>query len=333
MSSFQTLGLAAAGLINHARRGTCPPEQWESVLRLAWQTNFAVADAVNFVHRSFVPRTRFGATHGALGETSANERSRIVQSIKRDGYYVFPQRVPDSLIDPISNLMTTAFGSPYPPTSNQQRYVYDPLEPLAPLYYYYDLFLPQMQRLMVDETITAVATDYLGVDPILHGAMQWTSAKSLAPSSEAAQMYHFDISNLKWLSFFIYLTNVTTDSGAHCLIKGSHRLRDRLSAPLRRRGVVRYTDQEIAKTYGPERHVEITGKRGTIFCVDTRACHKGRHPISADRRVMQLYYVNSTFGVTAQSRTVPKPIPEFVAAKDRWPRLLHYFSSGVQPSD
>ena len=41
--------------------------------------------------------------------------------------------------------------------------------------------------------------------------------------SEAAQMFHFDLDRIKWLKFFIYLTDVKINSGPHVYVSGTHK--------------------------------------------------------------------------------------------------------------
>lgn len=328
MNALALIRSAARGLYTHARTGDCQAGDYQSVFRLMTSTNGAAADAVSFGLRLKGPRTQYGATLGALGPLSTAQRSKIVRDLRTNAYHVFPQLLDDATVTAINDAMTRAEGKPFPEASGVPHAAkYDPDRPLAPAYYYREL-PPAVQRLMIDQNFIAIATDYLRVDPILHTMLQWISARSSSPSSEAAQMFHYDISSLKWLSFFIYLTDVTSESGAHCLIKGSHRVTDFTTAPLRARGAVRVSDDEVMQAYGPERHVEITGKRGTVFIVDTRCCHKGKHPVAADRRVMQLYFTNSTFGIPGEHHAVINPIPEYREAFARAPRLLHYYPPG-----
>ena len=40
---------------------------------------------------------------------------------------------------------------------------------------------------------------------------------------------------------------------------------------------------------------------------------------------MEMYYVNSTFGVPGDVHPVTNPTAEYIAGNARWPRLLEYF--------
>ena len=113
-----------------------------------------------------------------------------------------------------------------------------------------------------------------------------------SPSSEAAQLFHFDMDRLKFIKFFIYLTDVDEEHGPHVYVARSHVRKPSL---VRRDG--RIVDEEILSAYGADAIVEITGPQGTILAVDTRGFHKGRAPEAGDRLMFQVEYANSLFGV------------------------------------
>jgi hypothetical protein len=97
---------------------------------------------------------------------------------------------------------------------------------------------------------------------------------------------------LKFIKFFVYLTDVDETHGPHVYVARSH---IRKPKAVRRDG--RIPDDEIVRTYGPDAIVEITGERGTILAVDTRGFHKGKAPESGDRLLFQVEYANNLFGV------------------------------------
>ena len=97
---------------------------------------------------------------------------------------------------------------------------------------------------------------------------------------------------LKFLKFFVYITEVTRDNGPHCYVRGSHQ---RKPPALLTDG--RKSDEEIADHYG-DRSVEICGPRGTIFAADTRGFHKGKLLHRGIRLVYEMEFSNLTFGQT-----------------------------------
>src|SRR5258708_39956614 len=64
-------------------------------------TNGASNDVTTFLLRLRQGRARYGATVGVLGPLSVAERRKIVRALRRDGYCIFPQRVPARLLDAI----------------------------------------------------------------------------------------------------------------------------------------------------------------------------------------------------------------------------------------
>ena len=312
-------------LKNHFRHGEYDAEGVQGWAHLDIRTNCLVSGATSYGLRAIQHRERYGTTHGLLGEFTKSRRREIVSAMNKDAYYVFPERLPESVIQALEAPMATEEGKLYPRLPDGTEYArYDAAKPVGPTYYYRS-FSPTMQQWMADENLAALATEYLGVDPIIHTAQSWISAPfGTAPSAENAQLYHFDLSNLKMFKVFVYLTDVGPGNGPHCLIKGSHNPFDTTGSHLRRRGAVRIPDAEIDTLY-PGREVEITGKRGTVFCVDTRSFHKGKYPTDGERRIVELYYVNSTFGIPSPTFEVKSPTPEYLAAARRWPRLFHYY--------
>jgi hypothetical protein len=136
------------------------------------------------------------------------------------------------------------------------------------------------QRLADDPVLRWIAARYLGTMPRLIGVNLWWSypvVSSAEERNDAAQMFHYDLDDFKFIKFFFYLTNVDEHSGPHVVIKGTHR-RKTFTSTLDRLKVRRYTDQEIAAIYPKDRILPIVGPAGTGFAEDTLAIHKGRSP-------------------------------------------------------
>ena len=149
---------------------------------------------------------------------------------------------------------------------------------------------PAVQKLISDTSIIWLAQEYLESKPILdHLTMWWISNINENPDAEAAQLYHFDMNKVKFLKFFLYLTDVGTENGPHCFIQKSHRTGGIPSALLER-GYARISDEEVKPHYPSEDFVEITGPRGTIFAEDTRGLHKGKRLDHGDRLVFELEF-------------------------------------------
>jgi hypothetical protein len=141
---------------------------------------------------------------------------------------------------------------------------------------------PVARSLADDPVLRWIAARYLRTIPRLIGVNLWWSypvVSSLEERNQAAQMFHYDLDDFKFIKFFFYLTNVDEHSGPHVVIKGTHR-RKTFKSTLDRLKVRRYTDQEISAAYPGDRILPIVGPAGTGFAEDTLAIHKGRAPAS-----------------------------------------------------
>ncbi|MCC7460196.1 MAG: phytanoyl-CoA dioxygenase family protein [Proteobacteria bacterium] len=104
-------------------------------------------------------------------------------------------------------------------------------------------------------------------------------------------MFHFDMDRIKFLKFFLYLTDVTPQNGPHCYVEKSHR---NLPTELRRDG--RFKDEEIIRSFGKDSVLELCAPKGTLFAIDTRGLHKGIPLESGNRLIFQIEFANSMFG-------------------------------------
>jgi hypothetical protein len=125
--------------------------------------------------------------------------------------------------------------------------------------------------------------------------MWWHTAYSKVPDKGAAQYWHFDMDRIKWIKFFIYLTDVGPNNGPHSFMKGSHRTGG-IPEKLRMKGYARLSDDEVESCYSNDSVVEFSTPRGTIIAEDTRGLHKGKVVLSGDRLLLQLQFSNSLFG-------------------------------------
>lgn len=158
--------------------------------------------------------------------------------------------------------------------------------------------LPLLQRLSEDPVILEIAARYLGAPPKLVGTNLWWSYPGEADAAAkdyAAQMFHYDLDDFRFVKFFFYLTDVDATAGPHVAVLGSHRHKHRKSF-LDHLVVRRYSDEEIEQDYGADKIVTITGKAGTGFVEDTICIHKGTTPTAKDRLVLQFQYALNDFG-------------------------------------
>ena len=227
----------------------------------------------------------------------------FTQGVERDGFAVLGVLLTDAECDQLIEFAHRTPARLIPSPGNPVEALFDAQRPLA---FKYDLPEPTLiehpviQKVIADASLRELARRYLRCEPVNDlVAMWWSSAMPGPASSEAAQLYHFDMDRPQFLKIFFYLTDVTAQSGPHCYIRGSHR--DRPDA-LWRDG--RYENHAILDHYGGC-EVEITGRRGTAIAVDTSGFHKGKPLSGSHRLVLQIEYTSALFGQSYQRLTVP----------------------------
>lgn len=241
--------------------------------------------------------------NGVLGAMTEVRRSQVSTKLNEEGYYIFEERLPEALCDRMLQFATTQ-------TCNMRPMDGDVLG--KPVLTQYHRDVPQsvrydfktqdvidnydVQNLLADMSLVAVAQDYLGARPVIDvTSMWWHTAFSDKPDSEAAQYYHFDMDRPKWLKFFIYLTDVESTNGPHTFVAGSHKSGG-IPSSLLKKGYARLTDSEIKHHFNEDKIIEFSAPRGTIIAEDTRGLHKGRHVEKGDRLMLQIQFSNSLFG-------------------------------------
>jgi hypothetical protein len=148
---------------------------------------------------------------------------------------------------------------------------------------------PAVGALTTDGKLWQLAAEYLRCEPVLQTALLWWSFALESPiedRSAAAQLFHFDLDDYRFLKFFFYITDVDEDHGPHVVVRGTHRhKRFGHQLVLKRRD-----DEEITRCYSSENILQICGSAGTGFAEDTRCFHKGAPPRTGDRLVLQLEF-------------------------------------------
>jgi hypothetical protein len=328
--------LLAAGAVAFAARGRTPAAAYQAFVRLFCASEGRSNDALTRLVTRLAPPYRFPAAHGVLGELSPAALASVTAALDRDGYYVFPARLSEARCE---SLMAYALSQPSVvreedgATARAAVRVAYAADRAAPRGTRYDLPMadvvasPDVQSLLCDLSILSVAQAYLRARPVADVlGLWWNTAHGAAPSSAAAQFFHFDLDRVKWLKFFIYLTDVGPESGPHTFVAGSHRS-GAIPARLLGQGYARLSDEEVRACYGAERFVEFAAPRGTIIAEDTRGLHKGKVVSRGDRLMLQLQFSNSLFGATyPPARLAGRPRPELSAAIHRFPDIYAAFA-------
>lgn len=310
------------------KSGTTPSWAYQSLVSLHCATRGRSSDVFYSFLKPSLPRYAFPEETGILGEWNSETLARFTRTLKERGFYVFPRKLDAASCDELYQLAHHLPCDVFP-RSSQKVARYDPIAPISERYNVCESEMVKkraVQQLMCDYSILSAAQAYLDCAPVLDSVLLlWTVPFLKTPSDEAAQLYHFDMDRLKWIKFFVYLTDVTTDTGPHCYVAKSHRPNGQKN-DLLKRGYARLSDNDIAEHYPSKDVVEITGKRGTILSVDTRGFHKGKLPTIGHRLALELEFSISMFGAKYDRIPLETPcITKLREAHDRFPRVFYRY--------
>lgn len=319
-----------AGYATYVVTGRTPPFSHRSMVGLFCLTGGRSNDLMSGLIALASPKYRFDAVQGVLGDMrDSTVRLTALHDLRTRGYHIFERRLSEGACDRLLK-----FALEHPCNSRAMdgggrgaviRGAYPREQPTAVRYDFdiRDLLQnPDVQALLADPSFPYVAQEYLGSRPIIDVlGMWWHTAYSRIPDSEAAQYFHFDMDRPKWLKYFIYLTDVTTDSGPHSFVAGSQRTGG-IPKALLTKGYSRLLDEEVAAAFDARDVIEFAAPRGTILAEDTRGLHKGKHVHLGDRLVLQIQFSNSLFGAEYPKAALgSRLVPELKASILRYPSL------------
>lgn len=139
-----------------------------------------------------------------------------------------------------------------------------------------------LHELATRDEIVNLVTAYFGCKPVLDSIQAWWSYPG-NDCAEEAEKFHRDNESIRFLKFFLYLTDVDENCGPHVLVEGS--ANSKLMSELRR-----YTDDEVNNVFGKNRIKYIVGKAGDAFIEDTYGVHKAQLPLGKRRLLVQFRY-------------------------------------------
>jgi hypothetical protein len=298
--------------VRYARSGRTDPWAHQALIQLFCATGGRFNDLLSSGISLCSKRLAIARPVGVLGDLGGDAVSRSANELRARGFAVFPHALPDDMCDRLMQ-----FTRETPALVRRMDHeiagaaarvaLFDPEHPLAVRYDYPTEALlgnPDVQALLSDPSLLALAQEYLGSRPradVL--SMWWHTSFHTQPDSEAAQFYHFDMDRIKWLKIFVYLTDVGPEDGPHSFIEGSHRSGG-IPASMLTRGYVRLSDEEVLGHYGAARQIEFSAPRGTVIVEDTRGLHKGKAVTGRSRLVLQLQFSNSLFGAQYAKATM-----------------------------
>lgn len=225
----------------------------------------------------------------------------IKNNLNENGYYVkenFISRDDCSKILNQSLKMDGYYKLDHNPEISIYKYKFDRQNPKGTMFFYEEnelLNVSQIQNIILNPFLKDTAAEYFEGLPILSAVNMWWSTKFKdTPDNECAQNFHFDMDSLKWLKFFIYITDVNKKNGPHTFVKGSHKINS-LPYEIRKLGYSRIDDNIVVDKFGVENFIEFDKPSGTLIIEDTKGLHKGKNVEEDDRLILQLEFTSSRF--------------------------------------
>ncbi len=219
-------------------------------------------------------------------------------ALAKDGFVKFGKILSDEEIDALLNYSkTTRCFNPYDASAGFFTFDTIPADCHVANYKREDLVKNELiLKIANDPGVLSIAQEFLGATPTISNVNMWWSMPGRSEAKHA-QLFHRDVDDLKFCKLFIYLTDVTENEGPHVYVKGSAN-----SPKLRKIG--RYSDEQIANTFGKENILNVCAPRGHAFMVDTYGFHKGLLPKSGLRLLFQVQYSLHGIGI---ENYIPQP--------------------------
>lgn len=296
---WSQLNVFWAGYQTFESTGQTPVEAYYAMRQLYVQTNGWFNDIFQFIYGLKKPYKPVESLKESLfsGFTGDNI-NQAVRGLKQDGYYVFPQRVGAEYLDALMQYALTApanlqYNGEYLENTDTH---FDPKRLVASNYRFPEqgvVNIPVVQEIMADPALISIAKQYMNSQvAYVNTQMWWTTPFGCEePASELAQLYHFDMDRIKFMKFFLYVTDVEATTGPHCYARGSCRRKPKALLEDRR-----FLDKELQAQYKAEDLKELNAPRGTLFAVDTRGFHKAKVPTAGNRLILQIEIASCLFG-------------------------------------
>ena len=142
-----------------------------------------------------------------------------------------------------------------------------------------------------DKNLLNIANSFLGnvkgVKTILTWATVCDATDKWREEYGQTVTYHYDVFGLHYIYAFFYITDCNIDTGAHQLIKGSHRNKKIFKHLI---GSAKKSELDLKKDYDLNDFINIEGPAGYGFIEDTSCFHKALAPKIKPRLALQFRY-------------------------------------------
>jgi len=165
---------------------------------------------------------------------------------------------------------------------------------------------------------------YIGILPILY-YMHIDYSPNLHWNSGSSQFFHLDNGCVKMVHVFLYLEEVSEDSGPPILVAAaaSEKSREAILGKYKQKHPARLNDDEIYSLVEKRDVHHVVGKVGSMAIIDAGRCyHCGSRPGAKPRLLVQMTYI-SPFSTRL-------PLHWFWSKELKWRHLVREDSSEIQ---
>ncbi|WP_293122450.1 phytanoyl-CoA dioxygenase family protein [Microcoleus sp. bin38.metabat.b11b12b14.051] len=229
----------------------------------------------------------------------------IASTIERDSCYQGLQ-LPEGVVQELVKFASSTVGyinrdtqRPWRCTGTEQVRVDLPKNARVCSYMSNGKLSSTLKKLEKDPGILAVAAKFLGAEPVHLGSeISWSfpvPAENHVQQRQAAQVFHYDLDDYRFIKFFFYLTDVDMSSGPHTYVSGSHKGKKLLHQVIGTR-CADIDDEKLVELYGEQNVVNICGKAGFGFVENPLCFHRGTQPTEKPRLMLQIEYTVNDYG-------------------------------------
>jgi hypothetical protein len=295
----EDLALILTGLISYQRTGITPEIAHLSLVRAFESTSGLFQEVMHRALFASFESPLAPVQSGLFGTFSPERVDYLVATMQRDGYVVLDSTFDQDIVE---HLRAEALLLSYELKGGDEAGRHDvKIDPNAPPRCISAYAEPRSKhdshalRMIADDALfTRVASQYLGCSATAIDMTLWYTFPHSTPSSDTAQLFHYDLDTIRWVKVFIYLSDVGDENGPHEYVATSHRPENKEPGVLMR-NYGRIDDSDIDGNY-PGMRRRVTGRSGTVIIGDTRCFHKGNSVSRGYRLMFSPIYAPSRVG-------------------------------------
>ncbi|MFN8673581.1 MAG: phytanoyl-CoA dioxygenase family protein [Candidatus Sericytochromatia bacterium] len=294
---FNWLTRLINGYINFKNLGVTSIETYYSFRLLHFLTNGRINKLLNLITQVFNPYEE--KESNSIFKLEYNE---ALKALKKDGIYIFRNKLPEKLINIALNYSNKNNCYPVPSDKKYEDcfigegiYFQNEKEYQTARYDYKVSDLVNKKDffdILSETNLTDFARKYFNSKCLLDVIRLWWSTPVRDKFDRyTGQVFHIDIDRASSLLFIIYLTDVKEGNSPHVYVKGSHN-----SKPFNLLEDRRMLPEDIENNYEKNAILKAIGDKGTIIAIDPLGFHRGEPLEFGNRLALKYQFSNDGFG-------------------------------------